>query len=84
MTNEKKYRIGIDLGGTNIKVGIVDQQHKIIAHHSVKTLVERNYTEIIKDMADAVYHVLEQWCSGICRKFTLGTRANITGIEKIY
>lgn len=60
MTNEKKYRIGIDLGGTNIKVGIVDQQHKIIAHHSVKTLVERNYTEIIKDMADAVYHVLEQ------------------------
>lgn len=60
MANEKKYRIGIDLGGTNIKVGIVDQSHKIIANHSVKTLVERNYKEIVKDMADAVSFLLKQ------------------------
>ena len=60
MANEKKYRIGIDLGGTNIKVGIVDQNHKIIANHSVRTLAERNYKEIVKDMADAVFFILEK------------------------
>ena len=27
-----KYYIGIDLGGTNIKVGIVDQNQKIIRY----------------------------------------------------
>ena len=36
-------------------VGIVDQNHKIIANHSVRTLAERNYKEIVKDMADAVF-----------------------------
>ena len=60
MTKEKKYRIGIDLGGTNIKVGIVDQNQKIIANHSVKTLANRDYTEVIKDMANAVLFVLEK------------------------
>ena len=27
------YRIGIDLGGTNIAVGVVDDRHNIIAEH---------------------------------------------------
>ena len=43
--------IGIDLGGTNIAVGIVDDDGKIIAKDSTPTLSERGYKEIIKDMA---------------------------------
>lgn len=35
------YRAGIDLGGTNIKAGIVDEQQHIIAEASVPTNVER-------------------------------------------
>lgn len=31
------YRLGIDLGGTNIAVGIVDEQYRILARRSVKT-----------------------------------------------
>lgn len=31
------YRLGIDLGGTNIAVGVVDENFSIIAKHSVKT-----------------------------------------------
>ena len=34
------YRAGIDLGGTNIKAGIVDEQQHIIAEASVPTNVE--------------------------------------------
>lgn len=36
---EKKYQIGIDLGGTNIAVGVVDQDFKIIGKSSVPTEV---------------------------------------------
>ena len=43
--------IGIDLGGTNIAIGIVDDNGKIIAKNSTPTLAERGYKEIIKDMA---------------------------------
>lgn len=47
-------RVGIDLGGTYIKCGIVDEDHKIICHGAVPTLVEREPEEIIEDMAELV------------------------------
>jgi len=43
--------IGIDLGGTNIAVGLVDEKGNIIHKDSVPTNASRHYTEIIKDMA---------------------------------
>lgn len=54
------YRAGIDLGGTNIKAGIVDENQKILAEDSVPTRVERPYQEIIKDMADLVKNLLNK------------------------
>ena len=42
--------IGIDLGGTNIAAGLVDESGKIIVKDSTPTLAERDYTEIVKDM----------------------------------
>ena len=44
--------IGIDLGGTNIAAGVVDQNGKILHKDSVKTNADRHYSEIIKDMAE--------------------------------
>ena len=46
------YYLGIDLGGTNIAAGIVDENHKIIIKGSVPTLANRDGKLIIKDMAD--------------------------------
>ncbi len=43
--------IGIDLGGTNIAVGLVDENGKILAQDSTPTLATRDYDEIVKDMA---------------------------------
>ncbi len=45
------YYIGIDLGGTNIAVGLVDEEGKIIKKDSTPTRTEREYPEIVKDMA---------------------------------
>lgn len=44
--------IGIDLGGTNIAAGVVDQTGKILHKDSVKAGADRHYSEIIKDMAE--------------------------------
>jgi glucokinase len=45
------YNIGIDLGGTNIAAAIVDEKGQIIVKGSEPTKRERDYTEIVKDMA---------------------------------
>ena len=46
------YRIGIDLGGTNIAVGLVDESMSIIEKQSMPTLSERAPEAIVDDMAE--------------------------------
>ena len=48
------YRIGVDLGGTNIAVGVVDESMKIIGRGKVKTRCPRPAAEIFDDIALAV------------------------------
>lgn len=48
-----KYYAGIDLGGTNIAVGIVDENYNIVGKASVKTNMPRPAEEIIDDMVRA-------------------------------
>ncbi|MDP4132787.1 MAG: ROK family protein [Bacillota bacterium] len=43
--------LAIDLGGTNIKAGLVDEDGKIINRAQRPTLAHRGYEEIAKDMA---------------------------------
>lgn len=48
------YRIGIDLGGTNIVAGIVDEQYKIVAKASRPTNAPRPAEEIFDDIAASI------------------------------
>ena len=48
----KKYYIGVDLGGTNIAIGITDEEFNIIAKGSVPTLAQRGGEAIVHDMAE--------------------------------
>ena len=52
--------IGIDLGGTGIKAGLVDDNYKILHTASVPTGAQRHYSEIIKDMAMLAIRVTEE------------------------
>ncbi len=54
------YRIGIDLGGTNIAAAIVDENYKIIKKASVPTGAHRTSDEIVSDMASL--------CHTVCRE----------------
>ena len=51
------YRIGIDLGGTNIAAGIVNEEYEIVYQSSVPTGAERDSDAIMEDMA-ALCHKL--------------------------
>ena len=46
------YYLGIDLGGTNIAAGIVDENYNIVLKGSVPTMAERDIQFVIDDMAD--------------------------------
>ena len=51
--------IGIDLGGTNIAVGVVTEEGKILGTCSTKTLSERPYQEIVRDMVTCSMNALK-------------------------
>ncbi len=47
------YRLGIDLGGTNIVAGVVDENYEIVGMGKVKTNLPRSADDIADDMANA-------------------------------
>ena len=55
------YSFGIDLGGTNIAIGVVDTETgKILKKGSVPTLANRHADEIMKDMATLCKSLAEE------------------------
>lgn len=65
------YYLGVDLGGMSIKAGVVDETGKIMCSDKVPTISERNYKEIIKDMAD------------LCKSMILKAGLTINDIESV-
>ena len=65
------YRIGIDLGGTNIAVGLVNEFCRIVTKKSTPTLANRPSDEITADMA--------RLCLEVCAE----AKTPITEIESI-
>ena len=54
------YKVGIDLGGTNIVAGVVDNKYNIIAKAECKTAVPRPEAEICDSMAAVVKEALKK------------------------
>lgn len=69
------YRIGIDLGGTNIAVGVVDDGHAIVSRVSVPTMASRPAAEVVRDMGGAVEQVLARAGASVadCRSMGVGS-----------
>lgn len=55
----KKYKVGVDLGGTNIAVGVIDDEYNIIGRGKLKTNVPRPAKEIMADIVKAVRMAVE-------------------------
>ncbi len=48
------YRIGVDLGGTNIAVGVINEKMEIIGRGKKKTNMPRPAEEILADIVEAI------------------------------
>ena len=69
------YRIGIDLGGTNIAVGVVDEQYRLVSQISVSTGAHRPWQAVVEDMCAAVETALQEAhiTIGECRSIGVGS-----------
>ena len=54
------YTIGVDLGGTNIAIGLCDENLNIVDKGSTPTLAKRDSELIIKDMAALAMTIIER------------------------
>ena len=54
------YRIGIDLGGTNIAAGVVDEGQHIVAEVSLPTGAERPAEAVVADICRAAEKAMEK------------------------
>lgn len=54
------YNIGIDLGGTNIKVGLVNEKYEIVAKATAPTDLPRPAEAVCKSIVDTVWKVLNE------------------------
>ena len=52
--------IGIDLGGTGIKAGLVDEKGKILHKLSCPTLPERGHEAVVRDMAQLCIRLIRE------------------------
>ena len=53
-------RIGIDVGGTNVKIALVNDKGSIIYSNSIPTRAEMGYEYTINNMKEAIYDLLKE------------------------
>lgn len=66
----KKYKIGVDVGGTNVKVALVDKEGNIVYSDTVPTRAEMGYEYTISNMIKAIHDVMKE--SKIAKEFVEG------------
>lgn len=83
---KKRYRIGIDLGGTNIKAGLIDEEDRLVGKRSAKTRpFDRGWQQVVREMAETVTALLEELDIGIdeCIKIGVGSPGVIDHINGV-
>lgn len=54
----KKYRVGVDIGGTNVKIALVDFDGKIIYSNTVPTRAEMGYEAGVNNIKQAIKELM--------------------------
>ena len=67
----EKYRIGTDVGGTNVKIALVDNKGALIYSNTVPTRAEMGYEYTINNIKQAIHDLMKE---------TKTTKDNIEGI----
>ena len=66
-----KYNIGVDVGGTTVKIGVFDREKAAIdieTKTSIPTRTENDGVHILPDIAEAIAVLMEEYGAEIDRK----------------
>jgi len=56
-----RFTIGVDLGGTNLRIAAVDEQGTLIEKITLGTKVSRGRDSVIADMCEAIRHIEDKY-----------------------
>lgn len=73
----KKYVIGIDIGGTNIKAGVLNTEGEILLTKSIKTEADRGADYVLEKIKDLIFDMIEK--TQISRDEVIGIGMGIPG-----
>src|SRR5262249_62125714 len=71
------FAVGVDLGGTNMRIAAVDETGKQLEVISTSTEVKRGRESVVTDMCDAIRAVSAKFSSGYR---LIGTGIGVPGI----
>ena len=76
---EKTIRIGVDIGGMSIKFGLVDDENHILAKKVIKTRLDVEPEEVIKEMGETAISLLQEnkYTVEQCRGLGMGSPGTI-------
>ena len=77
---EKQVIVGIDLGGTGIKIGIVSRTYEILAQTSIQTNAGRPWQQVMEDMGKTARKLLEEFGGEVPR--TLEELTSLPGVGR--
>ena len=73
----ERYTIGIDLGGTNIKAGVLNARRQLLCKASRPTGAQRSWQAVADDMAALVLELIKQ--AGVDRRACAGVGVGCPG-----
>jgi len=74
------FAIGVDLGGTNLRIAAVDEQGRLLEKVTLGTRVALGRERVISDMCEAIRHLSDKYQN---RGTLLGTGIGVPGIIDI-
>lgn len=57
---DRAFAIGVDLGATTVKAGVVNREGKILADYSIETLADKGPAAVIRQVSLAIRQLLDQ------------------------
>lgn len=59
MTTSKKVAIGVDVGGTNTAIGVVDKDGNVMIKDNIATATHGDFAKFIADLSDAIKQLIK-------------------------
>jgi glucokinase len=79
VTRKKTFKIGVDMGATTIKAGVVDRNGKILDQTKLNTMADKGPDAVLKQMVLSIRDLLSRRAQSGCLGIGIGSPGVVTG-----